>query len=143
MLEHLLHEFADLFTAPAVLVPARPHDHHIHLDHGAQPVAVRAYRYPQLQKDELERQCADMLEQGIIRLSTSAYSSPVILVKMADSSWRFCVDYRALNAVTITDKFPILVVEELLDELHGARFFSMLDLGTIRLIVICSAHHKA
>jgi hypothetical protein len=128
MLEHLLHEFADLFVAPSGLPPARPHDHHIHLEHGAQPVAVRPYRYPQLQKDELEQQCADMLRQRIIRLSTSAFSSPVLLVKKVDGSWRFCVDYRALNAVTIKDKFPIPVVEELLDELHGARFFSKLDL---------------
>jgi hypothetical protein len=128
MLEHLLHEFADLFVAPSGLPPARPHDHHIHLEHGAQPVAVRSYRYPQLQKDELERQCVDVLKQGIIRLSTSAFSSPVLLVKKADGSWRFCVDYRALNAVTIKDKFPIPVAEELLNELHGARFFSKLDL---------------
>ena len=102
----------------------RPYDHRIHLLPGTAPIAVRPYRYPQLQKDELERQCAAMLAQGIIRPSTSPFSTPVLLVRKADNSWRFYIDYRDPNAKTSKDKFPIPVV----DELHGARFFTKLDL---------------
>ena len=128
LIDGLLHAFADVFTEPIGLPPARGREHHIVLKPGSSPVAVRPYRYPAAHKDELERQCAAMIDQGIVRRSDSAFSSPVILVKKLDGSWRFCVDYRALNALTVKDAFPIPVVDELLDELHGARLFTKLDL---------------
>jgi hypothetical protein len=128
LLDGLLGSFPNVFVDPTGLPLARARDHRIILKPDAPPVAMRPYRYPAAHKDELERQCAAMIEQGIVCHSDSAFSSPVLLVKKPDGSWRFCVDYRALNALTIKDAFPIPVVDELLDELHGARFFTKLDL---------------
>lgn len=100
LLDSILLQYVVVFKEPRELLPAQLYDHHIHLLLGTVPVAVRPYRYPQLQKDELERQRSAMLAQGIIRPSTSPFFAPVLLVWKADASWRFYIDYRALNAKT-------------------------------------------
>ncbi|WVZ86018.1 hypothetical protein U9M48_032865 [Paspalum notatum var. saurae] len=115
--------FTDIFGEPSGLP-----NHRIVLEARCGPGGVRPYRYPAAHKDEPERRCSAMIQRGIVRRGDSAFSSPVILVKKPDGSWRFRVDYRALNALTIKDAFPIPVVDELLDELHGAKFFTKLDL---------------
>ncbi|XP_039130202.1 uncharacterized protein K02A2.6-like [Dioscorea cayenensis subsp. rotundata] len=127
-LHDLLSRYEDIFSVPIGLPPVREFDHRIPLLPSAAPVNVRPYRYPHSQKAEIERLVGDMLTEGIIRPSSSPFSSPVILVKKKDGSWRFCVDYRALNTITVKDRFPIPTVEELLDELANAQVFSKLDL---------------
>lgn len=84
--------------------------------------------YPQYQKAEIEKLISEMLDQQIIKHNTSPYSSPMLLVKKKDGGYRLYVDYRGLNALTIKDKFPIPIVDELLGELRGSVIFSKLDL---------------
>jgi hypothetical protein len=85
LLPVLLDTFAAVFAEPQGMPPPRARDHAITLIPGAAPVAVRPYRYPAAHKDELKRQCAAMLEHGIIRRSSSAFSSPVLLVRKCNA----------------------------------------------------------
>ena len=127
-LQDLLQQYNKLFEEPIGLPPERTYDHHIPLKDERQVVKMRPYRYPTIQKDEIERLVTDMKATGIIRDSRSPFASPVVLVKKKDGSWRLCIDYRQLNKLTIKDTFPIPLVEELLDELSGSSWFTKLDL---------------
>lgn len=127
-LELVVHQYTSVFSWNAGLPPIRNQQHAIQLKEGTELVSVRPYRYTHAQKEEIERLLQDMLKAGIIQPSRSPFSSPILLVKKKEGSWRFCVDYRSLNKVTVKNKFPIPLIEELLDELHGSRVFSKLDL---------------
>lgn len=128
-IQEVLHEYADVFSEPKALPPRRQYDHGINLEPGAPPINTRPYRYSPAQKDKIEKQVHDMLDAGVIVHSMSPYAAPVLLVKKKDGNWRFCIDFRRLNQVTVKNKFPLPVVDELLDELAGAtRYFSKIDL---------------
>lgn len=84
---------------------------------------MRPYHYPYFYKNEIEKIVQELSHSGVIRPNQSPYSSLVLLVRKADGSWKLCVDYWGLNAITINDKFSIPIVEELMGELHGFKVF--------------------
>lgn len=127
-IQELLDQYASVFAIPTSLPPRRACDHHIPLMEGAQPVNIRPYRYSPELKTEIEKQIKEMLAFGVISPSSSPFASPVIMVRKKDGSWRLCVDYRHLNLITLKTKYPLPVIDELLDELTGASWFSKLDL---------------
>ncbi|GAU24592.1 hypothetical protein TSUD_289530 [Trifolium subterraneum] len=128
-IEQLIDTYAAIFSDPTTLPPPRAgFDHMIPLKAGAQPFNLRPYRFSIVQKDIIDKLVHDMLAQGIIQHSTSPFASPTILVRKKDGSWRLCVDFRRLNELTIKDRFPIPLIEDLMDELHSSIIFSKLDM---------------
>lgn len=129
----VIEKFCSIFALPTGMPPQRAFDHHIHLLPHTKPINVRPYRYPYFQKNKIERQVREMLDQGIIQHSQSPFSSPVLLIRKKDGSFHFCIDYRTFNMATVPDHFLIPTADELFDELGHAKYFSKLDL--------CSSYH--
>lgn len=92
------------------------------------PIRLRSYRTTPTNKDEIDKQIKEMLDNDVVAPSTSPWASPVVLVKKSDGSMRFCVDYRKLNQITKKDSHPLPRITEALDALGGARYFSTIDL---------------
>lgn len=126
--QQLIDSFQAVFAEPNGLPPKRYCDHTIPLVPGAAPVNLRPYRFNPALKDEIEQQISDMLKSGVIQPSHSAFSSPALLVKKKDGTWRLVIDYRKLNAITVKGTYPMPVIDELLDELAHAKWFTKLDL---------------
>jgi hypothetical protein len=120
-IQKLLEDHKAIFQDPKTLPPPRSYDHAIPLTPGAVPVNARPYHYSPQHKSEIEQQVQQLLEAGLISHSHSPFASPVLLVKKKDGTWRMCVDYRKLNELTIKNRFPMPLVDEILDELSGGK----------------------
>ena len=129
-IDDLIQEFQDVFpeTLPAGLPPQRAVDHKIDLEPGQSPPSKPTYRMSYEELVELKKQLVDLLDKGHIQPSKSPFGAPVLFVRKKDGSLRLCVDYRALNKITIKNKCPLPRIDELLDRLQGATVFSKLDL---------------
>ncbi|KAL2243763.1 UNVERIFIED_CONTAM: Retrovirus-related Pol polyprotein from transposon opus [Sesamum indicum] len=126
--QEVLQGYEDIFREPHSLPPEREIEHRIEMLPEAIPRKQHPYSYAYGYKTEIEKIVKKMLDSGIIRPSQSSFASPVLLVKKKDRGWRMCFDYRYLNKLTMKHNFPIPVIDELLDELHGAKYFSKIDL---------------
>jgi hypothetical protein len=94
------------------------------------PIAQRPYRMNPQELEELKKQLADMLNKGLTHPSASPWGSPVLFVDKRDGTIRLCVDYRRLNEVTMKSKYPLPKIEDLFDQLNGAKLFSRINLRT-------------
>lgn len=130
-LNRLRTEFDDVFpeTLPKRLPPKREgFDHRIDLVPGAVPPSNALYRLSPAELQELKRQLTELLDAGYIRPSVSPYGAPVLFVKKKEGTLRMCVDYRALNKITIKNKYPLPRIDDLFDQIKGATVFSKIDL---------------
>lgn len=123
-------QYSDCFSEslPGEFAPKRPEDHTIDLVPGSSPPNRPPYRVSAAQQEEIMSQVHDLLQKGLIQPSSSPFCSPVLLVQKKDGSWRMCIDYRALNKITIKNRFPIPRIDDILDRLQGASCFSQIDL---------------
>ena len=103
-------------------------EHEIPVEEGTRPIRQHPHRLGPEKEAEADRQVKDLLQKGLIEPAGGAWSSPVVLVRKKDNSWRFCIDYRQLNAFTIQDAYPLPRIDESLDAWAGSQFFSTLDL---------------
>lgn len=106
----------------------RPYDHRIELEKGKQPSFGPLYGMSLNELKVLRKYLEDQLAKGFIRASSSPAASPVIFVKKPGGGLRFCVDYRALNAITIKNRYPVPLIQETLSRLSKAKFYTKLDI---------------
>ena len=108
--------------------PDRGFEHIIEMEEGEKLVITTPYRHPKNHKEEIEKAIKELWDMGHIRPSSIHFSSSVVLVKKKDGTMHMCIDYRELNKKTIKNRYPITRINELLDELHGAIYFTKIDL---------------
>ncbi|KAJ9521397.1 hypothetical protein QJQ45_001225 [Haematococcus lacustris] len=124
----LIKQYAQVFDDLQGLPPERNIAHTIPLEPGAKPPFRPMYRMSPAELAEVEKQIKELLALGLIEPSSSPYGAPVLFVTKEDGSLRMCIDYRALNKVTIKNKYPLPRIDQLIDRLHGATVFSSPDL---------------
>ncbi|KAI4297964.1 hypothetical protein L6164_037817 [Bauhinia variegata] len=128
VIKQVLEENQDPPELAKKLPPRREVDHKIEFEAGARPPAMAPYRMAPPELEELRKELKELIDAGHIRPSKAPYGAPVLFQKKQDGSLRLCIDYRALNKVTIKNLYPIPLIADFFDRLGKARSFSKLDL---------------
>ncbi|GBG63467.1 hypothetical protein CBR_g38085 [Chara braunii] len=123
----LLEEFKDLTEPPTGTVPW-PIQHRIEIEPGSRTPKGAVYRMSPRELEELRKQLDELLEKGWIRPSSSPFGAPVLFVPKKEGELRMCIDYRGLNAITVKNAEPLPRIDDLLDRVQGAKYFSKIDL---------------
>ena len=125
----IVRDFPDVFPDDLPgLPPEREIDFPIDLVPGTTPISLPPYIMAPAELKELKTQLQELVDRGFIRPSISPWGAPMLFVKKKDDTWRLCIDYRQLNKVTIRNKYPLPRIDDLFDQLQGARVFSKIDL---------------
>ncbi|GJZ54117.1 putative reverse transcriptase domain-containing protein [Tanacetum coccineum] len=125
----IVRDFPEVFPEDLPgLPPARPVEFQIDLIPGAAPVARAPYRLAPSEMKELSEQLQELSDKGFIRPSSSPWGAPVLFVKKKDGSFRMCIDYRELNKLTVKNRYPLLRIDDLFDQLQGSSIYSKIDL---------------
>jgi hypothetical protein len=121
-------EYSDIFSSPTGVPLHCQVKHPIDLTPNAPLPNGPVYHRSLLENEEIKRQIQELLHKGHIHPSSSPCGSPIVLVQKKDGTWRLCIDYRALNKITVRNRYPIPRIDDLLDQLTGAKYFSKIDL---------------
>ncbi|GJQ98187.1 hypothetical protein Tco_0009326 [Tanacetum coccineum] len=110
------------------LPPSRQVEFKIDLVSGAAPVARAPYRLAPSEMKKLSEQLKELLEKGFIRPSSSPWGAPVLFIKKKDGLFHMCIDYHELNKLTVKNRYPLLRIDDLFDQLQGSSVYSKIDL---------------
>ena len=125
----MVNEFFDVFPEDLPgLPPDREIEFEIELAPSKDPIFIAPYRMARVELKELKVQMEELLSKGFVKTSTSSWGAPVLFVKKKDGSLHLCIDYRQLNKVTIRNQYPLPRIDDLFDELQGAKVFLKIDL---------------
>jgi hypothetical protein len=120
--------YDEMFKEPKGLPPKRGVQHEIQLQQDSPLPNIGMYRMSVMENAEIKKQIQELLDKGVIVPSSSPCGSPIVLVPKKDGTWHMCVDFRALNKITVKNRYPLPRIDDFLDQLKDAKYFTKLDL---------------